>query len=78
MPDTLREQATKAALDAFEKGDKEAQVEALTTGEIEASLNAPVTVGPKWLRGSTVTTFIRTKAQQLKSTVGGFRWSKKF
>lgn len=68
--------AAKAALDALEHGDREIQVEALTTGEIEADVNVPITSG--WLKGATVTAFARTKVQQVKDAVAGFRISKKF
>ena len=70
--------AAKAALDEVEQGDKEIQVEGLTTGEIEAEVNVPITGGPKWLKGSTFTAFARTKVQAIKDAVGGFRISKKF
>lgn len=74
-----RKAAAKAALDAVEQGEKEIEVEALTTGEIEAGLNVPITGGPKWIKGGTFTGFVRAKATQWKETlVGGFRFSKKF
>ena len=77
---TLLEQgkrgAVKAALDEVEKGDKEIQVEGLTSGDVEVDVNVPITKG--FLKGATFTAFAKTKVQQLKQAVGGFRVTKKF
>lgn len=68
----------KDMLDHVESGDKEISAEALSTGEIEADVNVPITTGPKWIKGGTLTTFVQTNVKKLKETVAGFRISKKF
>jgi hypothetical protein len=69
-----RKSAVKAALDQVEQGDKEAQIEILSTGDVEASISAPITKAPKgfgWLKGGTVTAFGR-----LREKVAGIRMKK--
>lgn len=67
-----------ADLDAVEHGEAEVQAEVLSTGDVEADVNVPITGGPRWLKGGSVTAYVKTKVQDLKAAVGGVRISKKF